>query len=546
MGMLAEAFNPTPRASTPSPLSDFWYRDPQTGFMLERGENGIALSAETILNCGTVLAAVRFRGDSWAMCPPSTYRKTSRGREEDPTHYSQVVLRNPNRYQTGNRWRHLNGVWMGTWGNAYNEILGGPMAFAQELRPLHPMWTSVADQRADGSLLYVVRQPGQAERRLGQEQILHFRDLSTDGISGVAIYKLIRTVVGIALLAERHAATFLRKGARLSGLLVPSKPLDQKERTDLRESANTTMGGASNTGTFGILPFGVDLKPISNTNREAQFAELSDQAVGAILRFLGVPGVVVGYADKTATYASAEAFFEKGGIKHCVLPIITNVEAEEEKALLLRGDGRQIKHNLDVLLRANTKDRYEALFKAIGGPWMSRNEGRRIEDLNEDPDPEMDRILTPVNMVPELPEPEAPEPPSPPSGTPMAPPAGASPDEEEEDEEANAAALKARARWLAQSAAAQVVRREIAAVTEKAPKYARNPDGWREWVAAYYDRHAAHVTKALDVPAAAARSYCDAQAADLLAGGAGVVASWESKVTPRLAALALGEGAGTC
>lgn len=530
MGLLAEAFNPTPRASTPSPVSDFWYRDPQTGFMVERdGSSGISLSAETILNCGTVLAAVRFRGDSWAMCPPSTYRKTSSGRVEEPNHYSQIVLRNPNRYQTANRWRHLNGVWMATWGNAYNEILGGPGSFVQELRPLHPMWTRVEDQRADGSLIYVIRKPGQQERDLGQESVLHFRDLSTDGISGVPMYKLIRTVVGIALLAERHAATFLRKGARLSGLLVPSSPLEETERAELRESVNATLGGASNTGTFGILPYGVDLKPISSNNRESQFAELSDQVVGAILRFLGVPGVVVGYADKTATYASAEAFFEKGGIKHCVLPIIINVEAEEEKALLLRGDGRQIKHNLDVLLRANTKDRYEALFKATGGPWMSRNEVRRIEDLNEDPDPDMDKILTPVNMVPELPEPEP---------VPMPFPPRALPGDDEEDEDDSKAA---RLHRFARAAAVRVVRREIKAVRAKAPKNARSKDGWRAAVLELYGEHVDHVADTMLISREAAQTYCDRQAAALLASGAGVAETWEQEIPSRLVALALGE-----
>ncbi len=557
MGLLVEAFHPRPRAAdrwAPPPQTDgFWYTSDPAGYIAETVGTGIALSAETILRCSTVLAAVRFRGDSWAMCPPSTYQKTATGRLEMPEHYSQRVLRRPNLWQTGNRWRHVNGVWMALWGNAYNEIVAGPRSFADELRPIHPATIRVVDQRADGSLLYQHTAPGQPPRTLGQERVLHFRDLSTDGLEGVAMYRMIRNVVGIALLAEQHASTFLRKGARISGLLVPSAPLGKPERDVLRESVNQEFGGYSNTGTIGVLPHGVDLKELSLSNRDAQFLEISDQVIGMILRFLGVPGVVVGWADKTATYASAEAFFEKGGIKHCVLPILINVEAEEEKALLPDGESLQIKHNLDVLQRANTKDRYESLFRAVGGPWMTRNEARRIEDLNEDSDPEMDRVLTPSNMAPELqreaaggsanPNEDRAEGGS--GGGPLPPRNPESPPDEDEEVARRPAALRARTReqilaeLYAHDNAERIVKREIAAVRAKAPKLARDRVGWRAFVLETYGKHAPHVAEVMRISEDEARAYCDGQAAQLLAHGVAALEAWETEIPPRLAALAL-------
>lgn len=557
MGILAEAWNPRAQANVPAygsdPLNSFWYTRDPSGFLLETAPGGITLSADTILKCGTVFAAVGFRGDSWAMCPPTTYRKTSKGRKEEPGHYSQIVLRNPAPWITGNRWRHLNGVWMAMWGNAYNEMIAGPRSFADQLRPLHPSRVRVVDQRSDGTLLYEYDEPGAEKRTLGQERVLHFRDLSTDGMSGVPMYRLIRNVVTIALLAERHQMTFLAKGARLSGLLVPTLPLDKDQRKVLKESVNEDLGGAAHTGTFGIMPHGVDLKTISNTNREAQFAELDDHTVGSILRFLRVPGVVVGWADKTATYASAEAFFEKGGIKHCVLPMLVNVEAEEEKALLPEGSGLQIKHNLDALERANLRDRTEALVRSIGGPFRTVNEGRTIEDLERLDDPRYDEVLTPANMDPD-PEPE-PEPELPPMVPPVDGDDPDDPDEEDEDARENAQLaqrtmaarggrnMRGVAEQLAQGAAAQAVRREVAAIRDKAPKLARNPAAWRAWVEGYYDRHAGHLARALNVDADRAREYCDRQTAALLAEGVAVAQTWERENVPRLVALVLGEGA---
>ena len=568
MSLLAEALNPTPLASHPA-TSDFWYTKDPSGYMLEAGGAGLAIGPDTIMRCGTVLAAVRFRGDSWAMSPPQTFIKTKDGRQEDPTHYSQLVLRNPNKWQTGNRWRHLNGVWMATWGNAYNEIRAGRRSFADELWPMHPRHVRITDQLADGSLIYRHEPPNLQGSTLTQDRVLHFRDISTDGIRGLEMYRLIRNTVAIALMAEQHASTFLRKGTRVSGLLVPSSPLGPEQRAALRSAVNEEFGGFSNTATLGVLPHGVDLKQLSQSNRESQFVELGDRVVGAILRFLGVPGVVVGWmGDKTATYASAKEFFESGGIKHTVLPILTNVEAEEEKALLRPEDNRQIKHNLDALLRASWTERISGLVKATGGPIFSVNEARAIEDFDAIEDDRYDRPHIPSNMMggegddpgdspPPTPAPPddeddgrdtAPPPPIPTRRPPYGPP---SPDilpgippvmEDVERLSAELARERERAEVLLRDNAVRVLRRETQWLADKAPKLASQKEKWRVAVLAFYGGHVEYAARTMRIGDAHARDYCDRQASAVLVGGLAVVEAWKSEAPDRLVALALGGG----
>ena len=140
MSLLAEAWNPRPQASTSyAPTHDFWYTKDPSGFVFANADSGLVIGAEGLLACGTVLAALRFLGESIAMTPPSTFVKTADGgREEDPTHFSQILLRNPNKWMSHNRWRHLAVVWLKLWGNSYHEIRGGSRSFAEELWPLHP------------------------------------------------------------------------------------------------------------------------------------------------------------------------------------------------------------------------------------------------------------------------------------------------------------------------------------------------------------------------------------------------------------------------
>jgi HK97 family phage portal protein len=415
--------------------------------------------------------------------------------------------------------------------------VGGARSFVEELRPLHPSLCRVSRQRSDGTLEYEYRPQDGPVRTLGQERVLHFRGLSTDGLSGVPIYQLIRNAVGIALAAEKHLGTFLRKGTRLAGMLIPQAPLDKPQRQELRSSWNQDFGGADNSGSVGVLPFGLDFRPLVADHSKAQMLELRDFQVQEILRFLGVPGVVVGYADKTATYASAKEFFESGGIKHSVMPWVTNFEAEEEQALLPEGDSHYIKHNLDVLLRANTKDRFEALSVACGRPWLTGNEVREIEDWNPiADDPGMDQVAKPPNSAGG----EEEEPPEPEPGLPP-PPASPAPKDEDEDEP------DARGRQFIVDAAARVVRREVAAIRGSgggkgaALRFARDPAGWRAWVADYYERHAAHVAKTMHVNAEVARRYCEEQAAELRRDGIGAAERWPETAAPRLVAAAGGE-----
>jgi HK97 family phage portal protein len=532
MGILSAVWNPEPRADvTWSPLDDRWYT---SGLGLQT-DAGITLSAESILRCGTVLAAVRFLADAWAMCPANVLRKTARGTEEEPNHYAQIVLRDPNAWQTDYRWQHLNMTWCSTWGNAYDEIVAGREAFVSELQPRHPSLMRVVDQRANGELVYRYNPPEGGERIIGQERVLHFRGLSTDGISGLPIYQLIRNTVGIALAAEKHTATFLRKGARVAGLVTAPQGADKTKRDELRDALREALGGANNTGTYGVIPFGVEVKPSASNNRDSQLLELTDQTVGAILRFLGVPGVVAGYADKTATYASAKEFFESGGIKHCVLPWVKNFEAEVSKALLMRGDGREIKYNLSVLLRASTKDTYDALLKAIGRPFMTGNEGRRIIDLNpidKGDDPTMDQCVLPKNTgTGDEAGNQDVQPATAPARRQMRP---MEPDQDDEQ-------ARSRGWQFALDAGARVVRRELAALRDRAPLAARDQEGWKAWLASYYDRHVAHVAEALHVEDGPARRYAENQRDAVLAGGLAVCEKWEETVPYRLAAMAFGE-----
>lgn len=542
--MLARAYGGYRADVTWDALDDRWYT-PDLGLYGGAVDTGVQVTPTTIFRCAAVLAAVRFKAEAVAVCSPQTFlRLPNNRREAAPDHYSQQLLRNPNMWQTGFEWSHLMVVWLTTWGNSYSRILSGPTSFADQLWPLHPSRVRVVDQQNDGSLVYEVRprNGGGKVDVLPQSQVHHYRGLSfDDGFEGARTYQLIRNIVAIAQASEKHIATFLKKGTRLSGIITAEKGMSEPVQKRAESSWDETFAGPDNTGRVAFIPAPLKFTPIMGDHQKAQLMELQYHQVEQALMAIGVPGVVVGYqGDKASTYASADAFFEKGGIKHCILPTVTNMEQRDEKALLLKGDPHYIKRNIDVLQRANTKDRFAALVQAAGGPFMTRNEVRTIEDLNPDSDPAMDKVLEPGNMAPtgEKPEPA----PAPGFGGQRrkAPPQV---DDEEPAGEGDTAA--ARHRLFVEDAAARVVRREVAAITGApgqkgaAARYAKDEAAWRAWALDYYEKHVAVVTGTLHVSRDVARAYCHDQLGALLAGGVSVVEGWEAEAVPRLAALAL-------
>jgi Phage portal protein len=294
---------------------------------------------------------------------------------------------------------------------------------------------------------------------------------------------------------------------------------------------------------MGVLPWGVKFQAISMDNQKTQLLELRDFQVGDILRFLGVPGVVVNWGEKTSTYASADAFFEEA--RRCVLPWVVNFEAEEMAQLLPPGGDLVIKHNLDAVLRADTLKRYEALQKATGRPWMTGNEARAVED--KDPildDSSMNAVAPPPNQSGTEPSPQekANAGPKPvPARKPEAPPPS--------DDEENAAAV-GRLRQSALQAwttiAGLVVRREVATISMAAPmpRY-QDATAWRTRVNRFYDEHAEHIARTLHIEPEAARAYTDRRRDELLAGDAATVAAaWaadDTDVVIELALLAMGD-----
>jgi HK97 family phage portal protein len=526
-----------------------WYESLGT-----RSDAGIAINPEIALTIGVIYRAINVLAHAVATVPLVIFKNLGEGKQERaPDHPQYEMLHDsPNVWMTSFALRHLIVSRSILWGNFYAQLMPGRGGIGS-LIPLEPSTTRVVDQLSEGRLLYVTQDKTesggfQPERRLIQDDVFHVRGFSMDGKTGLPLTKFARNAMGLALAAEKHGSMFMRRGAQFSGLLTTPGSMEQPVREANEKAWNKAHGGLAGSGAVPLLEGGMEFKATSSTNRDSQWLEARDFQIAELgPRFLGVPGLLCGYPDKTATYASAQemrqVFVDTG-----VMPLTDNIRAELNKNVVVGAPGEYYADFvLEGLLRADIKTRYESHRTAIMTGWESRNEVRRLEGLNPGPEA-LDEFFEPLNLG--IAGEEPPEPKTVPGQRPgvPAPKGPQQPDDSEGDQgegDQQQAAALTRLRAIAERQAQRLVRREIDAIAGSggklgaARRFAADAKGWGKWLDEFYAEHAKTVSESLRVPWDVAHAYAEGHRAALVASCA-VVETFEAEAVPRLVALAIG------
>jgi phage portal protein BeeE len=104
------------------------------------------------------------------------------------------------------------------------------------LTPLPPSLVSI--RRDDsGALVYTFNAPGQNPREIPEDDILHIRGFTLDGILGLSPISQAAQSLGIALAAEEAAGALFANGMRSSGYVAAPTVLNKGCATKRRRSS---------------------------------------------------------------------------------------------------------------------------------------------------------------------------------------------------------------------------------------------------------------------------------------------------------------------
>jgi HK97 family phage portal protein len=362
-----------------------------------RGTVGTATPDNVLSNLAVAARCIQLRSEILASVPLFLYRRSDDGGREraDANPLYGVLHDISNDTQSAFEFRELMVRSLDLHGNFYALIERNSRGQVTSLWPLMPADVEV-QQLPNRRLRYKVFL-GRKNETFLQEEILHVRNASRDGVVGQSPISIARGALSLALTHARAASDLSTNAMRPAGLLSFEQNMDKDQVQFLRDRANEYSAGGESAGKMLIVTAGGKYEKLAFSPEDAQFLESRKLANEDVARIFGVPPTCAGILDK-GTYSNTEQ--EAASlVQNSLGPLAARVETAMARCLLTDVGRRTlyVEHELDGLLRGDVKSRFEAyrIGREVGA--LSANDIRRKE--NEPPIPDGDGYNQPVNWT---------------------------------------------------------------------------------------------------------------------------------------------------
>lgn len=340
---------------------------------------GGPVTTDQALCLSAVFACLRLLSEAVATLPLDTFRRDAGTRVPYPR--PEYLSFNP---PQGSRINYLSQVMLSllTDGNAFVATPRGARDEPTDLVPLRPEAVTVC--REKGKIHYEVAGSNEEWTPL---DIMHIPGMMLPGaLRGVSPLQAAREVIDGGRKAQEFGSTFLGNHAVPPAIIeVPSTGGDaQVEREKAKKVGQLwqeTHGGA-NVGKVGVLFGGATLKTIAVSPEDAEWLSSKQFSVSEIARFYGVPPHLIADASNSTSWGSGLAEQNLAFGQFSLRTWTERIEDAHTRLLTTHGEREAfVKLNLDALLRAALKDRYDSYNVGITTGFLTVDEARALEDL---------------------------------------------------------------------------------------------------------------------------------------------------------------------
>jgi HK97 family phage portal protein len=357
---------------------------------------GVAVTARTALQVATVLDCVRVIADGCATPDLHIYREKSDGTNERAINIPEYRLlsRRPNEWQTSFEWRRQMTLHAALTGAALSLKVRGDNRRVRELIPVQPgKWDVRKVSRYE--VRYRCWDDFGLIGEFGPDDVFTLNGLQWDWIGALDVIRLAQTAIGLSIATEKSQAGIHANGLRPSGVYTVEGTLNQ-EQHDRLTGWLKSKAGPDKLGTPLVLDRNAKWTSTGISGVDAQHVETRRLQVEEICRAFNVFPIMVGHSDKSATFASSEAFFA-AHLKHTLAPW-HKAWRDRIDEMLLDGSGPLFaKFDTRYLTAGSMKDRAQWARNMAEMGIYTRNELR--DEEGKDPLPGLDEPLTPMNMT---------------------------------------------------------------------------------------------------------------------------------------------------
>jgi HK97 family phage portal protein len=341
--------------------------------------SGIAIGPESALRVPAVSAAVRVIAESVASLPVNTLLDNGTSKAIDKTNPLYRILHSePNGWTSSYDLRlqlQIDALLHGN-GYAFVNRIGGTV---REIIRLHPTTVGVSIDLFTGEPTYTIANKNGGTRTCAYSDIVHIKALSTNGVVGIAPIQHAREAIALALALEGHAAKLMGNSARPSGILKFNGKLNETLFARLKAQWQASQN-AGNSGGTAIFDSDTSFQQLTFNSVDMEFSAMRLFQLDEISRAFRVPPHLLSNLGRV-TWSNAEELGQSF-IDYTLLPWLIQWEGALSRALLTEEDRKTTSIEFDTsgLTRANLQVRTESYSSAVGGPWLTPDEARALEN----------------------------------------------------------------------------------------------------------------------------------------------------------------------
>ncbi|MGB3044379.1 MAG: phage portal protein [Xanthobacteraceae bacterium] len=287
------------------------------------------------------------------------------------------------------------------YGNAYARIERNGRG---QVIALHPLvaGTVTVERLGSGRLRYKHAQPNGGTEVLLQDEVLHLRYRTSDGVLGMSPIQIAAATFGLALSQQDTAGAAAENSFRPAGVLSFPEKLAAAGKgagnvDDIIDKFKARFNGAMKANEIMVLDGGATFSAVTFNSKDSEFLESRKLSNLDICRVFGVPPSVAGITDNS-TYSNSEQE-SRALVTRCLAPMAKRIESAMNVALLTPESRKSffIEHDFNGLTRGDLAQRYQAYAIGRNNGWLSVDEIRKMENLSKVPGG--DTYVVPLNVT---------------------------------------------------------------------------------------------------------------------------------------------------
>ncbi|WP_080443827.1 phage portal protein, partial [Clostridium botulinum] len=159
------------------------------------------------------------------------------------------------------------------------------------------------------------------------DEIIHIKSLSTDGILGKSKIDILRETIGNMQSSRKLLGNYFKNGTTTSGVITYPSNLNTDAKTEIRKQWQENNSGYDNAGKVAVLDLGLEYKEINSLKfTDQQFLESTKFTLEEIARVFKVPLHMINSLDRS-TFNNIEQqsldFY-----MNTILPLLLQIEEE--------------------------------------------------------------------------------------------------------------------------------------------------------------------------------------------------------------------------